>query len=55
MANAPAMKRRFPLPRPERPQSLPWRCQGCRYIVNQGDKPYCRMCRAKGLGAQEEA
>jgi hypothetical protein len=50
MAHISMQKRRSPTQRLDRPQGPPWRCQGCRYIVTQGDKPYCRMCRAKGLG-----
>jgi rRNA maturation endonuclease Nob1 len=51
----PMQKRGSPLLHPgDRPQGPPWRCAGCRYIVTQGDKPYCRICRSKGLGTQEE-
>jgi hypothetical protein len=51
----PMTKRRYPPPRQESPQAPPWRCKGCRYIVSEGTRPYCRLCRGKGLGAQEES
>jgi hypothetical protein len=47
--------RGYPTPRPERPQGPPWRCSGCRYIVSEGTRPYCRICRSRGLGGTGEA
>jgi hypothetical protein len=54
MAHVPMQKKGYPTPRKgDRPQAPPWRCQGCRYIVTLGVKPYCRICRSKGLDVQE--
>jgi hypothetical protein len=49
----PMQKRGYPTPhRSDRPHGPPWRCQGCKYIVTQGEKPLCRICRSQGRGVQ---
>jgi hypothetical protein len=53
MAKPVTVKRGYPTSRQrECPQGPPWRCVGCQYIMSRSEKPYCRICRAKGLGKE---